>query len=473
MGGLAIEREGGALGERILILDDEPAILELLEHYLQTEGHTCVLAATGRHALDELGRGPFALVMADLGLPDMDGLEVVHRVRAEDPEIAIIVVTGLGEVTTAVEAMQAGADDYLLKPLNFEEIAVSVSKVLEKRDLVIANRRHQQDLEDRVRSATEDLARANAELSRTKDYLENLLHSTVDAILTADPAGNISFVNEGVLRMLGYEREQLVGTRVAGLLEGGGDEVRTLMLRLKDNAPLQNYETRLHHRDGHLVPVSLSVSLVRDAEGALRSWLAIGKDITEQKRLDQELKELSIRDSLTGLYNHRYFYERLESEIERARRQRHPLSLLLIDLDQFKPYNDSYGHLAGDEVLRGIRDVIMECTRGHVDLGFRYGGDEFTVILPEAEEAQAREIAERIRSTFERKDFERISMSVGVVAYQPGSSLEEFVQAADAMMYEAKRTGGNRVCVFDPEATATLVLKARVPTSQNQDKDGT
>ena len=95
---------------------------------------------------------------------------------------------------------------------------------------------------------------------------------------------------------------------------------------------------------------------------------------------------MSIKDSLTGLYNQRYFYDRLAGEIERARRQSHPLSLLLFDIDQFKTYNDCHGHLAGDNVLQAAGQIVMESTREHVDVGFRYGGDEFTVILPEADE---------------------------------------------------------------------------------------
>ena len=459
------------MGERVLVLDDEVAILDILEQYLSTEGYECVLTATAHRAFEELGGNSFAVVLVDLGLPDMDGIEVVRKVREADAEIGIIVITGLNEVTAAVQAMRSGADDYLLKPLNFNEISVSVSKVLEKRHLIIENRRHQEELEGRIQAATEDLERTNGELASTKEYLENLLHSTVDAILTSDRDGNISFVNEGGMKMLGYARDQLLGKPVAELLVTGQDEVQYLRRALRDDKPLQNYETDLRHKDGSLIPVNMSVSQVRDADGQIVSWLAICKDITEQKRLEQELKEMSIKDSLTGLYNHRHFYDRLEPEVERARRQKHGLSLLLMDLDQFKWYNDQYGHFAGDNVLRAVGEVIREWTREHVDMGFRYGGDEFTVILPEADERQAHHIAERIRSTFLQRHFERVTISCGVVAYQAEYSVRKFIQAVDAMMYEAKRTGGNRVCVFDAEVCERVLRQTQRVAAPAQQKE--
>jgi len=179
------------------------------------------------------------------------------------------------------------------------------------------------------------------------------------------------------------------------------------------------------------------------------SMLAICKDITEQKRLQEELKEMTIRDGLTGLYNVRYFYERLETEAERARRQEHTLSMLLIDVDQFKTYNDAHGHLEGDKVLQAVASVINECTREHVDMGFRYGGDEFTVILTEAREEQALTIANRILETFEAKRFDLLTLSIGLMTYEKNYNVETLIKFTDSMMYDAKRSGGNRVYVYE------------------------
>lgn len=438
-GGLA------ALKTRILILDDEVRVLEVLGQYLTDKGYECVTTTSPVEALERLRSESFSLALTDLKMPEMDGVEFVKRAKEQDPDLMVVVVTALIEVSKAVDAVRAGADDYILKPFNLTEIVASVSRALNKRSGLLDGREYQEQLERRVAQATAELERINKELCDTKQYLENLLHSTVDAIITIDLSGRVEFVNDGGVQMFGYPREEFVGSPWARFCAGGEDEVSYLRRVLREDAPLQNYETHVCRKDGTIVPVNMSVSLVRGADNQVASMLAICKDITKQKRLEMELKEMSIRDSLTGLYNQRYFYDRLKAEIDRARRQGHPLSLLLFDIDAFKAYNDCHGHLAGDKVLQVVGSIILECTRDAVDMGFRYGGDEFTVILPEADEEQAVQVAERIRKSFEAKRFGRLTLSIGLMAYREGFSVRSFIQFTDAMMYEAKRAGGNRV----------------------------
>lgn len=430
--------------KRVLVLDDESSILSILDQHLTAEGYDCVTTTSPNEALEKVATEDFALLITDLKMPEMGGLEVVKRARDQDRDLAIVVVTALIEVTNAIQAMRTGADDYLLKPFNLSEISLSVAKVLEKRELILENRKYQGELEMRVREATQDLKKANEELVSTKEYLESLLHSTADAILTTDHEGKVGFVNEGAMRLLNYNLEEIQGAPAAKFFSGGEDEIQYIGRILTESKPLQNYETELRRKDGTLVPVNISISKVIEANG-FASTLAMCKDVTEQKRLQHELKEMSIKDSLTGLYNQRHFYDRMEAEIERAKRQQHPLSLALFDVDDFKTYNDCHGHLAGDNVLKTAGAVVLECTREHVDLGFRYGGDEFTVILPEADEEQAMVIAERIRSTFEGKHFDDLTLSIGLMTYKEIYSLRSFVQYTDSRMYAAKRAGGNRV----------------------------
>lgn len=440
------------MNERILVLDDEASILEILGQHLAEEAYEVYLTTSPVKALDKLERERFDLLITDLKMPDIHGIEVVQRSKAGDQDLAIIVVTALLDVTNAIDAMRAGADDYLLKPFNLSEISLAVEKALERRRLYIENREYQHTLEKRVEEATEDLKAINSELQKTKEYLENLLNSSVDAILTVDSDVRISYVNRGATIMFGYSQDELIGRPVTMLLAGDEEELEVIRRAVNKTAPIQNHETEIMAKDKSVVPVNMSLSLVRDEQGKLLATLAICKDITEQKRLEAELKEMSIKDSLTGLYNQRYFYDKLESEIERARRQGHPLSLVLFDVDQFKTYNDQHGHLEGDRVLRTAGQVVIDSTREHVDIGFRYGGDEFTVILPEADEQEAYTIAERIRSAFEGKHFDALTLSVGVMSYEMGTSLKSFIRFADAVMYDAKREGGNRVYVYAPPA---------------------
>jgi two-component system cell cycle response regulator len=175
----------------------------------------------------------------------------------------------------------------------------------------------------------------------------------------------------------------------------------------------------------------------------------------EREQMLVELKKLSITDGLTQLFNSRHFYAQLKGEIERFNRYGHKLSLLLLDIDHFKTYNDTFGHLEGDKVLVRIGSIIKSCLR-KMDTAYRYGGEEFTIILPGTPGEEARTVAERLRAAVaaemvpaDRDDRPWITISVGVTQYQHEESVANFVQRADQAMYESKQAGRNRVsCIF-------------------------
>lgn len=174
----------------------------------------------------------------------------------------------------------------------------------------------------------------------------------------------------------------------------------------------------------------------------------------ERTRMLEELQKLAVTDGLTALYNSRHFYQQLELEIDRSLRYRHPLSLLLIDIDRFKEYNDTFGHLEGDKVLVRFSQILKSCLRAN-DSAYRYGGEEFTVILPETGAEEARTVAQRIRATLKAEIFHPRSgtpvhktISIGVTEYCPRESLEAFVRRADQAMYRSKEAGRNRVSVI-------------------------
>ena len=176
------------------------------------------------------------------------------------------------------------------------------------------------------------------------------------------------------------------------------------------------------------------------------------RNITKERTLMlKRLQELAITDGLTKLYNSRYFYKQLDSEIDRSKRYNHPLSLLFMDIDHFKHYNDNYGHLEGDKVLAGIGKVIKSCLR-KMDTAYRYGGEEFTVILPETSRGEVMTVAKRIKDAMDNEKFSpqsgksvSITISIGATEYCRDERISEFVQRADKAMYLSKQRGRNQI----------------------------
>lgn len=175
--------------------------------------------------------------------------------------------------------------------------------------------------------------------------------------------------------------------------------------------------------------------------------------IDERDRMIQDLKRLTIEDSLTGLNNSRYFFQQLDKEIERSDRYFHPLSLIFIDIDKFKRINDTYGHMIGDKVLSLIAKKIESCLRTN-DTAYRFAGDEFTIILPETASGKAKVVADRILAKFvdepivvNGKSMPKISVSIGIAEHQRNEETQQFVHRADVTMYWAKGESGNIVAI--------------------------
>jgi diguanylate cyclase (GGDEF)-like protein len=184
----------------------------------------------------------------------------------------------------------------------------------------------------------------------------------------------------------------------------------------------------------------------------------------ELAEANTRLAQLAVTDGLTGLYNHRHLHERLSLEVERSQRSGLPLSLLMLDVDHFKQFNDSYGHPAGDEVLRQLARVLTDTRRAN-DVVARYGGEEFALILVDTAKFTAAKVAERVRERVEAHDFSdafpkskknAISVSIGVATFaEDGVDAEALVRAADTALYAAKRAGRNRVVLATSAAASS------------------
>jgi len=311
---------------RILVVDDDESLRTVVSQVLTEDGHEVMTARSGEEALEAFRKGSYPLVITDIVMGNMSGMELLQEVKQLRPETEVIIMTSHATLDTTVLAIRAGAYDYLIKP--FEEI----------------------------------------------ELISTVAGRALDKI------------------------------RLTG-------ENRNLILQLKQ----QNEKL----------------------EGA-----------------NTLLKELSIRDGLTGLHNHRYFQEYLALEILRSRRNGVIFSLIFMDVDFFKRYNDTYGHPEGDNLLTLLSKVLKECLR-QSDLIARYGGEEFVALLPETSKERAFRVAESVCQKvadypFPGKDTQpsgKLTISLGVAAFpEDGNDGSTLIKHADQALYRAKGSGRNKVC---------------------------
>jgi len=306
----------------VLIVDDDLSVRNTMDEYIANAGFSTLAASSAEEALELIEKNNFAVVITDIRLPGLGGLELTKVIKQKNGS-DVIVVTGYSDDYSYEEAINIGASDFVIKPVRLEELLLRLRRVLKERQLS-----------------------------------------------------------------------------------------------------------------------------------------------TERTRMMQKLQKLATTDGLTKLYNSRSFYSQLELEVDRYNRYKHPLSLLLLDIDNFKEFNDNFGHLEGDKVLVRFSQIIKSCLRTN-DSAYRYGGEEFTVILPETNGDEAKTVAQRIRSSLETEKFKpipdknaKITISIGVTQYFPKEELSAFIRRADKAMYLSKKNGRNRVSVLLAEPPVKSKRKA-------------
>ena len=309
------DKESAGTPSRLLVIDDDESVRLLLRDLLEEAGYTVRTAKSGEEALQLIRVATYDIIITDLRLSGMYGLEVVKEVRAIDPGIDVIVMTGYASVNSAVESMKAGAIDYITKPFNSDHIKMVVQKSLERREY----------------------------------------------------------------QRLAQEREFY--------------------------------------------------------------------------------KVLSSIDGLTELYNYRYMHQYLKIELEREKRYKRHLSLLMVDIDDFKHYNDIYGHVVGDMVLKRLASILRNATRG-CDVICRYGGEEFAIMLPETGKEEAIIVCERIRKSVamttmvdeKANAVGTISVTIGLAAFpEDADNKDDLIANADKALYQGKRAGKNCIFLFGAE----------------------
>jgi diguanylate cyclase (GGDEF)-like protein/PAS domain S-box-containing protein len=296
-----------------------------------------------------------------------------------------------------------------------------------------------------IASAFDNL-RTFGDAVQSREYLQTILDSAHDvAILSTDLHGYVVTSSAGSELVFRLSKQEILGRDLLTLFSSPPLQREiAVYIGSPGTSPLDR--ARVSQRDGEIESyLDVTVQRVSDAEGRALGFLCIARDVTENVKLNRTLETLSVTDELTGLFNQRRFFTALEAELGRARRYARRLSLLFIDLDGFKAFNDTRGHLAGDRVLLETGALLRSLVRASIDSCYRYGGDEFTVIMPETTSPSAQLCGDRIRLELARRFEGRITASIGIAESTDGIDARRLVEEADRAMYAAKQQGGDAV----------------------------
>jgi len=331
--------------------------------------------------------------------------------------------------------------------------------------------------------ASETLARQSAELDRATvaRQMAAIVESSNDAIFGRDLEGRVISWNPAAERLHGCTAEDIVGNSYAMLIpDDRRDEAADMWQRVLSGDAIQNFETIRLHKDGSSLDVSLTLSPIRDADGAVIGISTIARDIRERKR-SEELRRLALLDELTGLNNRRGFLLLAEHQMSVARRDKKPLALLFIDLNNLKTINDNFGHKDGDRAITDTAAILRETFR-ESDIAARVGGDEFCVLMTADNELDIDTPLARLNTNVELHNAQgirpyRLSLSVGKANYDPLEPvpIEDLMGQADVLMYQEKMTKANRprILVGDDDvsvrsdAEASFGDEFEVITAQN------
>ena len=466
--------------ERVLIVDDDKILSEHLKAGLAGEDYQIVTVNKGASAIELARQEEFNLVLLDLVLPDIQGIDLMRSLNKISPHANFIILTGYATISSAIEALKVGAYDYLIKPFDIDHLKLVIRRSLEKQGLTLKNI----ELLERVEKEKIKLEIIMDAYNRISgiprlDDLADFVADKAVQIAEAERA-SIMMVDESTEELVvtgfkgrGKEKKGLrmkIGQLVAGWVAQQGEAMLVKDIDTDPRFKLQlrnpQYKTRSFislplKADGHVLGVINVTDKLAGievfTEEDLRYLTLLAHQTVNQienVQLCDKLASLAITDALTNVFNHRYFQEELSVEILRASRYKHNLSLIIFDIDGFKSYNDLYGHLEGDRVLKHVAAEIRKNVR-QVDIICRYGGDEFVVILPFTNVKGAKFVAEKVRSSVATMDLLnvdnrkviRATISGGVADFKEGMTKESLVGSADRALYKAKAEGKNKICI--------------------------
>lgn len=469
---------------RVLVVDDVPANLKILEAKLTAEYFEILMAPNGMTALELALREQPDLILLDVMMPGMDGFEVCRRLK-QDPNtvhIPVVMVTALSDAQDRIKGLEAGADDFLTKPVN-DLILLSRVKSLTRLKSIMDEWRLREATSGQFGGAPASAALMSDEnmsgrvlviesdrftSGKMRTALENK-SCTVTLAATAREATELADNQAYDLIIVSLFLEDGDGLRLCSHFRSAAKTRGLPILLVIEQEQLQGLVKGLE--------MGVNDYLIRPIDGN-ELWARVRTQLRRKRYHDllqedyQRSLSLALTDSLTGLYNRRYLTSHLESMVERARTGAKPLSVLMIDIDYFKAVNDTYGHAAGDEVLRA---TAIEIGRGvrEFDLTARIGGEEFVVVMPDTTGAAAMGVAERLCNSIAGHQVQvasldkslNVTASIGIATLLgPSESATNLLNRADEAMYRAKKSGRNRVIAHEAMPAAEYDVTAGSPT---------
>ncbi|MGL6282599.1 MAG: diguanylate cyclase [Microcoleaceae cyanobacterium] len=464
----SVDNQKKSLGSGdILIVDDQPDNLRVLSQFLMEHGYKVRKAIHPKSVFRVVDSTPPDLILLDIKMPEMDGYEVCEKLKAnpQSQDIPIIFISALDEVLNKVRAFEVGGVDYITKPFQESEVLARI-----KSQLTIQRQKHQLQEEIKKRQEKEQLLKAEIIkrketeeiLYQSRAMINSVLNTSLDGVAALQAMRTLNgeiadfrciLVNPVIATALGQNKEDLVGKIMLKkfLRKIDPDLFDRFVELVNTGKPLQK---DICHHDGekeswyHFIAVKLG-----------DGFSVTVRNITDRKNMELALEKLTNIDSLTQIANRRCFDEILMKKWFSAQYHGQHLSLIILDVDYFKLYNDTYGHIQGDDCLEKIAAVIKNSCQDPNILVARYGGEEFAVILPNTSAEQAVEQAEIFRKAVlalkmphsASKIGEYITISLGIANLVPDSqmmSISNFINMADSALYQAKKLGRNQTVLF-------------------------
>jgi len=450
---------------KILVVDDEPLNVKLLTAMIPSEQYETASAFSGDEALKIVRNFRPDLILLDIMMPGLNGYDLTRILKSntESRDIPIVLITAFSGSEYEIKGLEAGADEFLNKPVNKTEL-------LTRAKSLIRLRQYKEQIKSRTCSINSVTSKKDENdcLDNEDLNLPTILiveDNKIDAkllqrYLHGEPY-QIKFASDGERAISRSQQERIDVILLDLLLPGkSGFEVCSTLKEMENTQNIQIVAiTGLSDLESKLKGIELGVDdyLIKPVNmHILRTRV---KSLVKKKALLDRLCDKyemavysAITDKLTGLYNRRYFDHFLDFEIKRSSRQNASLALLMIDIDNFKLINDTFGHLFGDKILNKLGDIVKSIIR-ETDLAARYGGEEFSIVMSNTGLEEAADIAERMRKAISAYNFDikelPTTVSIGIAVYPfDSTSLQDLISNADRALYRAKHEGKNQVCVY-------------------------